>query len=1247
MNHVAATHANAPSDRNNGDDDARGATLVARSGLFDAAWYRSVHNDVMTAGIDPLLHFLDEGWREGRRPNPYFDVEFYRATHQAVAQAGIDPLLHYILAGEAAGLAPCEWFDPAWYATRHLLGPEASPLAHFLARRFSGKVSPLPEFDVEFYLARNPDLAQAKIDPFEHYLRYGYREGRDPSAEFDTKFYLHRYLDGSLEQNPLMHWRRHRHALILRSTRPPEEASVFEAARRNARSGPEFEEVQPLPRNATLQAKLLAYYLPQFHRVAENDRWWGAGFTEWTAIARGMPRFEGHYQPRIPRDLGHYDLASPDAMRRQIKMARGAGIHGFVHYFYWFNGKRLLETPTETMLADRSLDFPFCLMWANENWSRRWDGSEQEVLIRQDYRLEDEPDLLAEFARHFDDPRYIRLSGRPLLMLYRCGIIPDCAAMLARWRAAFRHGWGEDPILLMAQSFDDRSPSEFGCDGAVEFPPHKLSSAIRPVNQKIRLYDSNMRGQIYAYDDLVAASLAEKTPDFPLIRCALPGWDNDARREGAGMALLGASPAKYQAWLTELIARTDSARVFGERIVCLNAWNEWAEGAYLEPDLHYGAAFLNATGRAVARLPQLGERTRILLVGHDAFPAGAQMLLINIGRQLIAAHGVDVEFLLLGDGRLLPDYSAVAPTRVAADRRTLATRIAEAAKRGVTQALVNTSAAARAIPALERAGIGAILLVHELPRILAEHNLVSGLRAGASLARRVIFPAACVRDAFPLRDQLATTQTRLLPQGLYAPIRFDPMSREHTRHALGIPKDAILMLGAGYGDMRKGIDLFLQTARQAWKLPGGEHVHACWVGDLPTTLSTHLAPEIEAAQATGRGHFPGFQTNMRGWMSAADIFALTSREDPFPSVALEALANGIQVVAFAGTGGIADLLADPDLGAAVPMADCAAMAEALMVHATVRPEAERASRAEAMLQRFDFAPYVGELLAELSPGDPRISVAVPSYNYAQHMPERLGSIFAQTQKIEEILLLDDASTDDSVDVAMRVSADAKRSLRLDIARSNGGSVFRQWQRAAKLARGDHLWIAEADDSASPDMLGRLAELLARHHDLDLVFCDSRAIGPNGETVMASYQDYYRQSGLERLLEDGVFPARDFLEQCLSVRNAILNASAVVFRTEALRAALERCGDDLGGFRVAGDWRVYVEILRASSGKVGYLATPLNQHRRHEASVTAKLTPKQMRGEIARMHKVINAALGPDKAREKAQKVYVSTLRGAT
>ena len=242
------------------------------------------------------------------------------------------------------------------------------------------------------------------MDPFEHYLVQGASEGREPSAVFDTAAYRACHLHGQPSANPLLHCRKHHHNPDMRQPHPATSASSPSDVRRNVQRGPLFEPVQPLPPHASPRAKVLAFYLPQYHPVPENDAWWGDGFTEWTNLARGQPRFAGHYQPRIPGVLGYYRLEGTDTLRRQAALARGAGVHGFVFYFYWFNGRRLLNGPVDAMLADKGVDFPFCLMWANENWTRRWDGSDDEVLISQDYHPKDEPALVAEFARHFRDP---------------------------------------------------------------------------------------------------------------------------------------------------------------------------------------------------------------------------------------------------------------------------------------------------------------------------------------------------------------------------------------------------------------------------------------------------------------------------------------------------------------------------------------------------------------------------------------------------------------------------------------------------------------------------------------------------------------------------------------------------------------------------------------------------------------------------------------------------------------------------
>ena len=367
--------------------------------------------------------------------------------------------------------------------------------------------------------------------------------------------------------------------------------------------GPEFEEFDPGILSAGLKAEsgacrplLLAFYLPQFHPIPENDDFWGKGFTEWRQLPRGIPRFPGHYQPRIPRDLGFYNLTNVDDMRAQVKMAKAAAVNAFGFYYYWFNRQRVLERPLELLLAS-DINMPFLIIWANENWTRTWDGSESEVLLGQDYKPEDEEALLADLARHFVDPRYVRIDNRPLFIIYNPKNIPEAGHTIARWRSKLSKNFSVEPLIFMAQTFGENDPESYGIDGAMEFPPHKLSNKL-PGRPTPDAYSKDFAGRVIAYDDFVSASLDDKDADFPLIKTVVPSWDNDARRPNRGLTLEGLAPSKYEAWLKELISRAIESPILNTPIVAINAWNEWAESAYLEPDVHYGSAFLNATARA-------------------------------------------------------------------------------------------------------------------------------------------------------------------------------------------------------------------------------------------------------------------------------------------------------------------------------------------------------------------------------------------------------------------------------------------------------------------------------------------------------------------------------------------------------------------------------------------------------------------------------------------------------------------------
>ena len=1231
----------APRPSNVHDDTAAREREIAASGLFDAAWYRETHDRSDRTDTALLRAYLATDPAEGRCPNPYFDPAWYLRSHREVASTGLHPLTHYIRSGEAEGRRPSPWFDPIWYQKTYLAGQNIPALAHFLARRCSGEVAPLRHFDPAFYRRVHPDIAQAGIDPFLHYLHYGYREGRDPAADFNTRYYAAQHLGDRRDINPLMHFLERGAEAGLNTAPSADTPSSAAELRRSTTPGPFFEAAIADATRPETDVKLLAYYLPQFHAFAENNAWWGEGFTEWTNIGRGFPRFVGHYQPRIPRDLGFYDLTDPAIMRPQIDLARSAGVHGFCFYHYFFDGRRLMAGPVDRFLADASLAMPFCLMWANENWTRRWDGDDQEVLIAQSHAAEHEVAMVADFARHMADARYIRVGGRPLLMLYRPGIIPDSAAAIARWRELFRRNHGESPIIIMAQGFGDYDPRLHGLDGAVEFPPHKLVDGAHRINGDLVYLDPAFKGHVYNYDDVAAVAQAEPPPDFPLIKTVVPNWDNDARRQGRGLTLHGSTPVTYQSWLQAAAEFSRRNPFFGENIVCVNAWNEWGEGAYLEPDLHFGSAYLNATRRALTA-PVRAGKSKILLVGHDGFPAGAQTLLLHLGQLYRNRFGIEIAFLLLGGGALVPRYQALAATEIADTPAALTRAIAAYRAAGFQQAIVNTSAACRIVPLLSDASFRTTLLIHEGPRIIAERRFADDLRHAIPLADRVVLSSRFLADGLTaaLGENLPATIV-IQPQGLYCPIAVNPRARARVRSLLGITDRDTLILGVGYADLRKGFDIFLQMWRHA-RLSETKRVsiHCLWVGNLDPDLAIWLRPEIDDAVASGTFHHIPFTDGIADYYAACDVFALTSREDPYPSVVLEAICADRPVVAFAGTGGIPEILG-PDIGTVVAHCDARAMLDAALTLARSPPSKRRARARKTLIEQHDFAAY-GWMLLDPAKTPLRTSVIVPSYRHRAHLPARMDSLFRQNAPVFEVVALDDASPDGSLAALKSLRASSGRDFRIVGRQHNSGSAFGQWRAGLRLCSGDLVWIAEADDSCAPNLLARLSAAF-EDPDVVLAFCDSRAIDGEGSLISESYRDYYDTVEPGLLSTDMVINGRDFLARHLSVKNLILNVSSVVWRRPALEAALRVTAGDLTGFRLAGDWLIYAEVCLLPNAKIAYVAAPLNHHRRHAAGATQTLPIGRHLAEIRRIHGRLNKSLRSPRSVVSARKAYLEEL----
>ena len=361
-----------------------------------------------------------------------------------------------------------------------------------------------------------------------------------------------------------------------------------------------------------LECELIAFYLPQFHPVPENDAWWGKGFTEWTNVAKTRPRFPGHEQPHLPSELGFYDLRVPEVREQQAQLAIEHGITAFCYYHYWFAGRRILERPFNEVLGSGKPDFPFLLCWANENWTRVWDGGENDVLLAQDHSRDDDVAHLRSLVPAFEDPRYLRVDGRPVFLVYRAALLPDVRRTLQTWREeARRHGVGELYLCRVDGTALEREQdlTEQGFDAAVDWIPDytqqgrgqrwgKGWGATRRLGLTHKGYGDNL---VVPYERVVANMLARPEPDYLRHPCVTPSWDNSARRASNAFITREATPERYGAWLETAVNRVLD-RPAGPKLVFVNAWNEWAEGNHLEPDARWGRGYLEAHRDALERV---------------------------------------------------------------------------------------------------------------------------------------------------------------------------------------------------------------------------------------------------------------------------------------------------------------------------------------------------------------------------------------------------------------------------------------------------------------------------------------------------------------------------------------------------------------------------------------------------------------------------------------------------------------------
>ena len=354
--------------------------------------------------------------------------------------------------------------------------------------------------------------------------------------------------------------------------------------------------------------KPIAIYLPQFHPIPENDEWWGKGFTEWRNVAKAQPLFKGHYQPHLPANLGFYDLRISEVREAQTQMAKDHGIYGFCYYHYWFNGKRLLNTPVDEILESGKPDFPFCLSWVNENWTRVWNGSENNILIKQNYSVEDDEKHIEFLLKIFSDERYIKVDGKPLIIIYSPEKLPDPVRTTNIWRKkAISRGFRDLFIAGTEKSEKLPDPEKIGFNAIIEFSPNwtKLGDSLKNslYNKFLGLiyyrYKNRLKHSIYDYKNLIVNSSVEEIRLYPYFRGITPGWDNSPRKNENATIIINSTPGDYYNWFKNILNYTMKNNTIPEKFIFINAWNEWAEGNHLEPCTKWGLQYLEATKKAL------------------------------------------------------------------------------------------------------------------------------------------------------------------------------------------------------------------------------------------------------------------------------------------------------------------------------------------------------------------------------------------------------------------------------------------------------------------------------------------------------------------------------------------------------------------------------------------------------------------------------------------------------------------------
>jgi glycosyltransferase involved in cell wall biosynthesis len=996
-----------------------------------------------------------------------------------------------------------------------------------------------------------------------------------------------------------------------------------------------------------------AYYLPQFHEIQENNKWWGQGFTEWTNVKKSTPLFDDHYQPHVPLNDDYYDLSDPSVMQRQADLARLFGIDAFVMYYYWFDGQKLLDKPFNHLLNDSELDFPYMICWANESWTRRWDGKSSEVLIEQKYEGTFAENFIADVSKHFYSPNYQTIDGRPVLLVYRPEDIPNLIRVTSEWRKHVKALGFDDIYLIAVQSFALINANEFGFDASANFAPNNMGLKL--------LKNENFAGKSYEYEELIGFDQSKKY-SYPVFSCVTPSWDNTARRGSKGTVLLGSTPSKFRDWLMQETQNTiRNSEKNEEKIVFINAWNEWAEGSHLEPDKKYGYQWLHAVADckeeaywsdfAPEKLSkklnedqehvfqdleiQRQKSNKLILVIHDLHRNGAQINGLNMLKEFVG-KGVDVQVIAISSGPLFEDFKGLSMNKVIIvselSRQELVAEIQNLKASRYNCAIINSVASGHIADVLTHHDIDVISLVHEFPETIKEYRLEEAATKVARNSKIVVFPSKYVQEEFS-RIGNVKNKAIIRPQGLYnleSQRVWPEWQATKLIQELNWEELGPIVTGIGYGDLRKGFDLFCKAAEEA------SHLNFLWLGDVNTSQ-----PEILEALSRPPKNLRTvkFQNEISKYLQITDLLLITSRKDPFPSTVLEALGRGLPVVTITGCTGLEDLMKTfdfPIVSSWEPLTIFQAIDETFLKET----KEKKVFRSEFIREHMNFRRYCLELLSMHSIIPKTVTAIVPSFNYERYLLSRLNQIENQTYTVDQIVFLDDASSDASFVKGCDFLHLSKSKVVIEKNSRNSGSAFYNWPKLIRLADSDYTWIAETDDIASVQFLN---SLVSQEDDFaGLTYCNSAQVDSEGRKLSSDFSQYLERIKRRNFKKSYYTDGEREIIDCLSIQNTIPNVSAVLFRSDLLKRKLESSIIFSQSLKTAADWYLYIQILEEAS--VYYSCLTLNAQRRHKKSVIGSSTRDLMVSEILQVQEYVGSRYKLPKDVIDAGKDFIDSVK---